>query len=343
MGCYKLECRNTIGASICYSSNVETPWKRQAVTGSSGGAPRKHQVVLGSSGVPPRKHQAVTGSIGGTPPKHQAATGSNGGMPRKHQAAMGSGGGMPRKHQAVVGSSVGTLRKHQAVTGLSVGMPRKPHQVVAGSSGEMPRKIRMKEKAGVALSGEMSQRSYKKHTTKPSPQLRHPSGTQRARPITDLPATREKKHSERNASVPRKALLTGQKSRRTSSNPGNTTAKDRKESTASWNERRTEEMIMNIHEVEYAIQELNELGLGEDISYEEFKGYLQLLPCKPPEVDTSLQPDYEQLDELSEIKQLDELQVRKILYRIKYCKVCLILLSVITYRLLLYCLFVLLI
>ena len=74
--------------------------------------------------------------------------------------------------------------------------------------------------------------------------------------------------------------------------------------------------------MDYAIQELNELGLGEDISYEEFEGYLQLLPCKSPEVDTSIEPDYEQLNEL---------QVRKILYRIKYCKVRLILLAICHY------------
>ncbi|CAN6326804.1 unnamed protein product [Urochloa humidicola] len=70
-------------------------------------------------------------------------------------------------------------------------------------------------------------------------------------------------------------------------------------------------MIRNIHEVEYAIQELNELGLGEDISYEEFEGYLELLPCEPPQLDTALGPDFEQLNEL---------QIRNIMYRIKYCK-----------------------
>ncbi|KAG2616622.1 uncharacterized protein LOC120667307 [Panicum virgatum] len=241
----------------------------------------------------PKLRDKGTGSIGGTGPAGEIplANLSSGGSSRKHQAVAGSIAGTPPRHQAATSSSAAaaTPRKHQAVTGSSAGTPRK-RQVVAGSSGEMPRKNRMEEKAGVALSGEMSQKSYKKETTKPSPQLRHhPSGTQRARPITDLPATRGKKHSERNASaVPRKPLLTGQKPRRTSSNPGNTTAKDRKESTASRNERWTEEIIRNIHEVDYAIQELNELGLGEDISYEEFEGYLQLLPCKSPEVDTSI-------------------------------------------------------
>ncbi|CAN6349810.1 unnamed protein product [Urochloa humidicola] len=53
------------------------------------------------------------------------------------------------------------------------------------------------------------------------------------------------------------------------------------------------------------------MGLGYDISYEEFEGYLNLLPCQLPRIDTSLQPDYQQLDEL---------QIRNILYRIKYCK-----------------------
>ncbi|CAL4902771.1 unnamed protein product [Urochloa decumbens] len=125
-----------------------------------------------------------------------------------------------------------------------------------------------------------------KESTKPSRQLRHASGTQRAR--------------------------SGRKPRRTSSNHGNTTtAKDnKKESTANVSVSRAEEMRRNVQEVELAIQQLNELGLGYDISYE-FEGYLQLLPCGPPRIDTSLQPDYEQLNEL---------QIRDILYRIKYCK-----------------------
>jgi hypothetical protein len=93
---------------------------------------------------------------------------------------------------------------------------------------------------------------------------------------------------------------------------GNTTAADNKGSTAEEDGCLTEEMIRNIQEVDHAIRQLNELGHGEDISYEEFEGYLERLPCMPPHVDTSLRPNY---------KQLNELQVRNILYHIKYCKV----------------------
>lgn len=329
-------------ASLCGG----TPRNYQAVAGSSGGMTRKHQAVSGLSGRMPPKHQAVTGSNRGTPWKHQADTDSSRGTLQKRQAVTDSSRGTPRKHQAVTGSSEGTPQKHQAVMGLSGGTPQK-HQAVMGSSRGTPRKYqaftgltrgmapnnRMKEKSGGALRAEMPQRSSIKDSIKPFRQLPH-LGNRRARSIAELPAT-----SEKHSAVPRKSLLTGQKPRRTSSSHLNTTkdkkkstayvderhiedntTKDKKKSDVPVDERRIEEIVINLHEVEYAIQELNELGLGYDISYEEFEGYLELLPCRDFKIDTSLRPDGDQLNEL---------QVRDVLYHIKYCKVRWILLSAI--------------
>lgn len=75
-----------------------------------------------------------------------------------------------------------------------------------------------------------------------------------------------------------------------------------------------DEMLKIVQEAEHAIQQLNLLRRGEDISYQEFEMYLEQLPSTP-RFDDSVQLSYDQLDDL---------QIRHILYRIKYCKVCFI-------------------
>jgi hypothetical protein len=66
-----------------------------------------------------------------------------------------------------------------------------------------------------------------------------------------------------------------------------------------------------LEEADNEIQMLNELRLGDDISYEEYSGYLKQLPHKP-DVDTSTQLD---------AAQLKELNARHALYRSKYYQV----------------------
>jgi hypothetical protein len=66
-----------------------------------------------------------------------------------------------------------------------------------------------------------------------------------------------------------------------------------------------------LEEAENEIQRLNELRLGDDISYEEHMGHMKQLPEKP-DVDTSAK-----LDAI----QLKELNTRHALYRIKYYQV----------------------
>ncbi|XP_072151465.1 uncharacterized protein [Setaria viridis] len=68
----------------------------------------------------------------------------------------------------------------------------------------------------------------------------------------------------------------------------------------------------SFQEADLLIQQLNELGVGEDIDQEELQRYYEQLPCEPPRVDTSLQLDDEQIKKL---------QVHHVLCRIKYYKV----------------------
>ncbi|KAK1685037.1 hypothetical protein QYE76_045885 [Lolium multiflorum] len=63
-----------------------------------------------------------------------------------------------------------------------------------------------------------------------------------------------------------------------------------------------------LEEADNEIQRLNELRLGDDISYEEYSGYLRQLPSKP-DVDTSTKLD---------AVQIKELNARHALYRSKY-------------------------
>uniref|UniRef100_A0A0E0JU62 Uncharacterized protein n=1 Tax=Oryza punctata TaxID=4537 RepID=A0A0E0JU62_ORYPU len=65
----------------------------------------------------------------------------------------------------------------------------------------------------------------------------------------------------------------------------------------------------NVEEANLVIQELNQLGLGEDISYEEFDGYFNRLLEEHPPVDISTQLDFDQLDVLD---------AHHAFYRIKY-------------------------
>lgn len=71
-------------------------------------------------------------------------------------------------------------------------------------------------------------------------------------------------------------------------------------------------MEKNVEEANLLTQELNELGLGEDISTDKFRGYLRQLPQEQDSpVDTSTQLDFNQLDAQNELHEL---------YRVKYYK-----------------------
>uniref|UniRef100_A0A0E0FZG4 Uncharacterized protein n=1 Tax=Oryza nivara TaxID=4536 RepID=A0A0E0FZG4_ORYNI len=71
-------------------------------------------------------------------------------------------------------------------------------------------------------------------------------------------------------------------------------------------------MEKNVEEANLLTQELNELGLGEDISTDKFRGYLRQLPQEQDSpVDISTQLDFNQLDAQNELHEL---------YRVKYYK-----------------------
>uniref|UniRef100_A0A0D9VAT2 Uncharacterized protein n=1 Tax=Leersia perrieri TaxID=77586 RepID=A0A0D9VAT2_9ORYZ len=68
-------------------------------------------------------------------------------------------------------------------------------------------------------------------------------------------------------------------------------------------------MKKNVEEADLVTQELNQLGLGEVISYEEFDGYFNLLLQEHPSVDTSTKLNFDQLEVL---------EAHHEFYRIKY-------------------------
>ncbi|TVU17397.1 hypothetical protein EJB05_33432 [Eragrostis curvula] len=233
----------------------------------------------------PQKHSTVTRLMNrDMSHKQQAVTGSKGVMVQEHMAVS-----VPQRPsstlKAAVDLSLETSQKHRTVTALDRERPHK-HQAVTGSKGEMAKK----HKAVTGLNGVM-------------PHMRH-SKDQGSGTITEIPSAREK---SKNASFPLNSYLhTSQKLER------NTISEDANQYSGNKDGYLTEEMARNIQEVDHVIQQLNELGLGVEISYEEFEEYRKKLPCKPPPFDFSVKPGYEQLSEL---------QVRNVLYRIKYCKV----------------------
>ncbi|CAN6358654.1 unnamed protein product [Urochloa humidicola] len=177
------------------------------------------------------------------------------------------------------------------------------------------------------------QLSTRKQWTGPSRQarVRHPPATQTA--DSTIKQQQQPKCNRESKSTPRSAAGPGQKlRRRTSSNdacPDRSSGGSNRNSasaaaarrckdliTADEKRRLTEELTKKLQEADLLIQQMNELGVGEeseDISHEELQGYYQLLPCEPPRVNAFLEMDDEE-----EIKRI---QARHVLCRIKYYKV----------------------
>lgn len=280
-------------------------------------------------GMPPKNHGKGTAStVGGTRPKVRSKE-----IPCREMAAASTGSSgeinlesrlkpsRPRREPTGIRD---TTPEAQNVAGetpkssISIGLSLQRHIPVTGFSSETPQKhpVKGKAKTGGGSCAKTPQKNYRKEKTGSSRPLCHPP--------TGMLAAREKKQSKSNASLLRDSSLcnTQELTREAhhctgpslDTGHGNTSALSCEES-AAHDEHLTEEMRQNVEEANYAIQQLNELGLGEDISYDELEGYLERLPCKLPRL-SSAEPDGEQLNEL---------QVRNVLYRIKYCKVRLIL------------------
>ncbi|CAL4902772.1 unnamed protein product [Urochloa decumbens] len=189
-----------------------------------------------------------------------------------------------------------------------------------------------------AVGEEMAhQSSTRKQRAGPSRQarLRHPPGTQTAdsshSTIAELPTAREKQQQQQSRgnlaskSTPRSAVqkltrrssndaCAGRSSSGSDRNSASAAARRGKELiTADEKRRLTEEVMKKVQEADLLIQQLNELGVGEDISQEELQCYYQQLPREPPRVDTFL--------ELDDEEEISRLQARHALCRIKYYKV----------------------
>ena len=78
-----------------------------------------------------------------------------------------------------------------------------------------------------------------------------------------------------------------------------------------------------VDEAERAIQQLNQLGLGEEISHDQYLAYLERLPCPSAYFNTS--------DELHGTQLVDH-EIRLALYRLKYAKVMSTILFALTFH-----------
>jgi hypothetical protein len=83
------------------------------------------------------------------------------------------------------------------------------------------------------------------------------------------------------------------------------------DNTAAAQEQRQSASMKIFEDMDYVIQKMNELGLGEDISFEEYYGYLTQLPLKPL-IDSRIK-----LDPTDRY----EMDIRHAVYRIKSFKV----------------------
>jgi len=78
-----------------------------------------------------------------------------------------------------------------------------------------------------------------------------------------------------------------------------------------------------VDEAVRAIQQLNQLGLGEEISHDQYLAYLERLPCPSAYFNTS--------DELHGTQLVDH-EIRLALYRLKYAKVMSTILFALTFH-----------
>uniref|UniRef100_A0A0A9AP61 Uncharacterized protein n=2 Tax=Arundo donax TaxID=35708 RepID=A0A0A9AP61_ARUDO len=208
------------------------------------------------------------------------------------------------KEKASMSSSGRMLQKHRA------------NQM--GLNGEMP----ANEKVPKGSSGDLPQKQQAKQEMRPSQFRCQPLGIQvrGARDTATQLVTTSEKHTSCNKSLPRNSSLrtAGQQLRttssarrlnaRTGSLDGNSAAQDCKESAANENSIVTE--CKDLQEANDAIQRLNEFGLGEDISPDEYIEYLDELPDDPV-VNTYIKLDTEQMIPI---------YIRHARYRIRYYK-----------------------
>uniref|UniRef100_A0A0E0CDB8 Uncharacterized protein n=1 Tax=Oryza meridionalis TaxID=40149 RepID=A0A0E0CDB8_9ORYZ len=241
-------------------------------------------------------HQGVTAQVYREPAaKHRAnykdVLESSGVMPNKYHRS--SSGEMPSMR-----STGWVQQKHHATMTPGRGMPMpQKHQATMGpgfsSSGGMPQINRKKEKKMVR-----------------SQSLHCPSDIQVAR-IINKQAPGEEKTSEFSQCTnqqPKTSSGCSSSVHRVST----VDYQDSKESPANKIAQVTEvNRRVQEEEAERIIQEMNELGLGESITGEEYLYYLGKLPHGPPRPDTKT--------ELCDA-QLDDLNIRHALYRLKYYK-----------------------
>ncbi|TVU17413.1 hypothetical protein EJB05_33449 [Eragrostis curvula] len=213
------------------------------------------------------------------------------------------------KKRAVAGTIGNVPQKSPAVTG-SIGETLQKNHDMRGSKGETEKKHRV-EKSGRDLNGETQQknramRSLKQrgHTVKKSGEGFSGQMLQKNHAVTSLKGETQKEHGVKKSGGGSGGVMSQKNHKKKKT-------VQREDLDGDVERCLPEEVMKIVQEADRVIQELNELGMGEDISSEDLQHYSEQLPCEPPYVDTSLELDNEQLHKL---------YVRHILYRIKYYK-----------------------
>ncbi|CAL4915278.1 unnamed protein product [Urochloa decumbens] len=209
-------------------------------------------------------------------------------------------------------SAIKHCSKEKAAMSLTEGMPKQQGKAVASSG-----KVQAKEKVPKGSSREMPQKHQAKKVGPSQLQCRQPGMQVRGvSSIGTQVVTKSNKPSPRNSSLRttgqqlKTASSSGSLNAKTSSLDDNSTVQDCKDSAANVNTVVNGTVDNGLQEANDEIQRLNELGLGYDISSDDFLEYLLQLPTDPV-VDTCLKLDDEQMTPL---------YVSHAQYRIRYLK-----------------------
>ncbi|CAM0902977.1 unnamed protein product [Alopecurus aequalis] len=301
--------------------------KEMADTRSIYGLSRKHlgkerSLALGMGEVSQKQKGKVdTGSI----PQKQKGKVDTGSIPQKQKGKMDTG--LIQKHNAyekfwcppgpvnMTESRVAGDKKQHTRSNIAKEKMCHPDQRRQHTQG-IQRPVSMTEAPVAGEKKEHTRSNNAKETMRPPDQLRqHMRGIQGPVSMTEARGSGEKKqHARSNTSFPTKRT-TPQLKTRTSSRCSNASASrhvnphDRAKAAAAQEQRQSAATKL-VKDMEDIIQKLNELGLGEDISFEEYYEYLAQLP-KHPSIDTKI--------ELSAVD-CSDMELRQAVYRIRSYK-----------------------
>ncbi|CAL4931990.1 unnamed protein product [Urochloa decumbens] len=233
--------------------------------------------------------------------KEKAAMSLTEGMPKQQGKAVASSGKVQAKEKVPKGSSREMPQKHQA---KKVG----PSQLQCHQPGTQVRGVSSIGTQVVTKSNKPSPRNSSLRTTGQQLKTASSSGSLNAKTssLDDNSTVQDCKDSAANVNTVVNATVdnglqeansSGSLNAKTSSLDDNSTVQDCKDSAANANTVVNATVDNGLQEANDEIQRLNELGLGYDISSDDFLEYLLQLPTDPV-VDTCLKLDDEQMTPL---------------------------------------------